>query len=82
MLQVKKIIVSVLTATVLLGGATFVSAANGEGEGLFNFEQMKPYIEEMHPGLSTKEQREMFDNCHGQGGYMQNFNNQNMMNDF
>ncbi|WP_138417760.1 hypothetical protein [Aquibacillus sediminis] len=79
----KKIVVGVLTGAVLLGGATFTSAAtNGEGEGLVNFGQMKPYIEEMHPDLSTKEQKEMFDNCHGQDGYMQNDNNQNMMSDF
>ncbi len=81
----KKIIIGVLTGIVLLGGATYTSAAaNNQGEGLFNFGQMKPYIEEMHPNLSTPEQKEMFDNCHGEDGFMQNSNNEarNMMNNY
>lgn len=33
---------------------------------------MKPYIEEMHPNLSPEQQEEMFNNCHGENGMMQN----------
>lgn len=79
----KKSIISLITGAVLLGGATFVSAAtNDEGEGLFNFEQMKPRMEEMHPDLSEREQEEMFDACHGENGGMRNSNRQSrhMMN--
>src|SRR5699024_11741252 len=60
-----------LTGAVLLGSATFV-AAESNGNGFFNFEEMKPYIEEMHPNLSPEQQEEMFNNCHGENGMMQN----------
>lgn len=84
MVTVKKLIMSVLAGAVIFGGAgTFAFAqAGADGNGLLNFGQMKPYIEEMHPGISTQEQKEMFDNCHGQDGYMQNVNNQSMMNGY
>ena len=35
----------------------------------------------MHPELSTKEQKEMFESCHGKEGTMQG-NTENMMNNF
>lgn len=80
----KKIMFSVLAAAVILGGTGTYALANSseEGNGLLNFGQMKPYIEEMHPNLSTKEQKEMFDRCHGTNGVNPNFENQNMMNNF
>lgn len=80
----KNLIMSIVVGAVIFGGTgTYVFAhASEDGNRLINFGQMKPYIEEMHPGLSTQEQKEMFNNCHGQDGYMQNFNNQSMMNDF
>ncbi len=43
---------------------------------------MKPYIAEMHLGISTQEQKKMFHSCHGQDGDMQNVNNQSMMNGY
>lgn len=67
----KKLVIGILTGAVLLGSATFV-AAESNGNGLFNFEEMKPYIEEMHPNLSPEQQEEMFNNCHGENGMMQN----------
>ncbi|MBU8908735.1 hypothetical protein [Desertibacillus haloalkaliphilus] len=68
----KKIIIGVLTGAVLLGGTTFV-AANSNGSDGFTFEEMKPFIEQMHPNLSSDQQEEMFNACHGEGGMMNNF---------
>src|SRR5699024_5990204 len=67
----KKLIIGILTGAVLLGSATFV-AAESNGNGFFNSEAMKPYIEEMHPTLSPEQQEAMFNNCHGENGMMQN----------
>ncbi|APC49053.1 MULTISPECIES: hypothetical protein [Bacillaceae] len=67
----KKLVVGLLTGAVLLGSATFV-AAESNGNGIFNFEEMQPHIEEMHPNLSSEQQEEMFNNCHGDNGMMQN----------
>ena len=67
----KKLVIGILTGAVLLGSATFV-AAESNGNGFFNFEEMKPYIEEMHPNLSPEQQEEMFNNCHSENGMMQN----------
>ncbi|QKY69324.1 hypothetical protein [Lentibacillus sp. CBA3610] len=81
----KKLFISILAGAFIIGGTgtlAFANAGGEEGNGPFNFGQMKPYIEEMHPDLSTQQQKEMFDNCHGEDGYMQNFNNQGMMSDF
>lgn len=77
----KKLVIGILSATFILGAGTFTYAqANGNGDGVLNFDQMKPYIEKMHPDLSTEEQKEMFDSCHGNGGMMQNNSSKNMMN--
>lgn len=82
----KKIVVALLSGAVILGAGTLTFAkSNGEGEGLLNFGQMKPYIEKMHPDLTTQEQKEMFDACHGEGGMMENVDSENlskMMNNF
>lgn len=78
----KKLIVGLLTGAILLGGAGLTFAqSNGNGEGLLNFGQMKPQMEEMHPELSTKELKEMYDSCHAEdGGMMEGTTPTNMMN--
>ncbi|WP_394237546.1 hypothetical protein [Niallia oryzisoli] len=74
----KKLAAGILTGALILGAGTLTFAAsNGEGEGLLNFGQMKPYIEEMHPDLTTQEQKEMFNACHSEGGMMDNYNSEN-----
>ena len=79
----KKLAIGILTGAFILGGAGTLAFAetNGNGEGLLNFGQAKPYIEKMHPGLSTQEQKEMFEACHGKDGVMQG-STENMMNNF
>lgn len=82
----KKLIVGIFTGALILGAGTLTFAqTNDEGDGLFNFERMKPFIEKMHPDLTEEEQKEMFDACHGEGGMMENRdgeNSRNMMNKF
>ncbi|CQR47322.1 hypothetical protein BN1058_01631 [Paraliobacillus sp. PM-2] len=66
----KKILVSLLGATIIIGGAaTYTFAHSNESFNVndhhrFNYEEMKPYIQEMHPNWSSQEQREMFEFCH------------------
>jgi hypothetical protein len=82
----KKLAIGILTGALILGGAGTLAFAetNGNGVGLLNFGQAKPYIEKMHPELSTQEQKEMFESCHGKEGTMrgntENTNPQDMMN--
>ncbi|MFG6116888.1 hypothetical protein ACGTN9_17180 [Halobacillus sp. MO56] len=47
-----------------------------------NFGQMKPYMEEMHPDLSTKELEEFYKGMHGTGGSSNSNNFQGMMNNY
>lgn len=79
----KKLAIGILTGAIILGGAgTFAFAAANEdanGNGLLNFGQMKPYMEKMHPNLSTDELKDMYDSCHGEGGMMENGTTKGMM---
>lgn len=67
----KKIVVGVLAGAVLLGSATF-AAADSNGNGFLNFDDMKPAMEQMHPELSSEQQEEMFNSCHAEDGSNQN----------
>jgi len=64
----KKIAIGTLCATFILGAGTAVFAAGTGEKEILNFGQMKPQMQEMHPDLSTKELKEMFDTCHGTSG--------------
>lgn len=68
----KKLLIGVLTGAVLLGGAGTIAFAEGNGNGLLNFGQMKPYMEKMHPDFSEKQLKDMYNACHGEGGMMEN----------
>lgn len=83
----KKLLIGILSGAFILGAGTLTFAqTNGDGEGIINFEQMRPFIEKMHPDLTPEEQQEMFNDCHGEkGGMMENFDSENalsMMNNF
>lgn len=78
-MNLKKFVIGVLGASFILGAGTYAFAEENGKAGL-NFGQMKPMIEEMHPGLSTKEQKEMFESCHGKDGMMQQSEAESMMN--
>lgn len=78
----KKIIIGILTGAALFGGVTFV-AADSIKDNFFDFEDMKPFMEEMHPELSTEQQEEMFNFCHGENKVMEdNAKFRGMMNNF
>ncbi|PLR83650.1 hypothetical protein [Bacillus sp. V33-4] len=78
----KKLAIGILSAAFIFGAGTYAFAqANNDGEGTINFGQMKPKMEEMHPDLSEKELKDMYDSCHGNGGTMREEKTDNMMND-
>ncbi|WP_138416150.1 hypothetical protein [Aquibacillus sediminis] len=71
----KKLVISIIIGAVILGGATTYVSAQTNGNEWFNFEDMQPYMEQMHPNFSTEQQQQMFNDCHGENGYMQNNDN-------
>lgn len=75
----KKIVIGFLSAAFILGAGTY-TVAHGNSDGPLNFGQMKPLMEKMHPDLSTKELKEMYDSCHGDKGMMQSKTSESMMN--
>ncbi|MBT2643273.1 hypothetical protein J7I80_13620 [Bacillus sp. ISL-41] len=73
----KKLTLSILGAALILGASTAAFAEEGsDGKGTFNFGQMKPLIEKMHPDLSDEEVKQMYNDCHRTNGAMpsKNFN--------
>ncbi|MDQ0232418.1 MULTISPECIES: hypothetical protein [Bacillaceae] len=71
----KKLAIGLLTGAILLGGAGFAYAQTD------GFQEMKPFMEKMHPELSTNELEQMYNDCHGDGGMMQDTEKaKNMMN--
>ena len=76
----KKLVIGLLTGAILLGGAGTYAYAQTNG-----FQEMKPFMEKMHPELSESELEEMYKKCHGDGenGMMHgDKDRQNMMNNF
>lgn len=72
----KKLVIGLLTGAILLGGAGTFAYAQTDG-----FQEMKPFMEKMHPELSSNELEQMYNNCHGDGGMMKDTENtKNMMN--
>ncbi|MCL6570526.1 MAG: hypothetical protein K6T88_02425 [Bacillus sp. (in: Bacteria)] len=68
----KKFGIGLLSAALILGaGTTVFGAGNSENSDKANFGRMLPMMEEMHPDLSTNELREMYKDCHGDGGMME-----------
>ncbi|WP_070119561.1 hypothetical protein [Bacillus marinisedimentorum] len=71
-----KVLIGILAAGLVAGGATTAMAhgdgaaiqSNGEGQGIFNFGQMQNYMEQMHPGWSKEEIKEMYNYMHGTNG--------------
>lgn len=73
----KKLVIGLLTGAILLGGAGTLAYAQTDG-----FQEMKPFMEKMHPELSSNELEQMYNACHEDGGMMKGNteNTQNMMN--
>lgn len=75
----KKLAISILGAAFIFGAGTY-TLAQGPEDGLLDFEQMKPYMEKMHPNYSDKELKDMYNACHGEDGMMESKSPENMMN--
>ena len=76
----KKIIIGILFAAFLIGVGTGAFAAGNEEKEINNFGQIKPHMEQMHPDLSTKELKELYDSCHGNDTNSQEPQQQNVVN--
>lgn len=75
----KKTALTLFSATLILGASTSVFAEEtNDGKGTFNFGQMKPMMEKMHPDLSKEELKQMYIDCHGTNGAMPSKNFQMM----
>ncbi|WP_071393230.1 hypothetical protein [Bacillus tuaregi] len=75
----KKLIIGIVAGAIILGGAGTFAFAEGSNGFLGGFGEMKPYMEKMHPELSEEQLQQMYDNCHGKGGMMQNVDPANRM---
>lgn len=66
----KKWTIGLLAAGLVLGAGTAVYAADNQtpGQGTFNFGQMLPFMQQMHPNLSEQQLKDMYESCHGTGG--------------
>ena len=76
----KKLVIGLLTGAIMLGGAGTYAYAQTNG-----FQEMKPFMEKLHPELSENELEEMYKKCHGDGenGMIHgDKHRQNMMNNF
>ncbi|MCT8137734.1 hypothetical protein H1D32_08160 [Anaerobacillus sp. CMMVII] len=70
--MMKKKMIAAVTATALVLGIGSVALANSDDVfENFNFKDMLPFMQEMHPDLEDEELEEMFNRCHGEDGMMQ-----------
>ena len=75
----KKLIIGLLTGAIVLGGAGTYAFAQTDG-----FQEMKPFMQKMHPELSENELEQRYQDCHGDGenGMMPRGKHREMMNNF
>lgn len=68
----KKKLIVVITAMALVLGIGTVALANSDSEVFenFNFQEMLPFMQEMHPDFDEEQLEEMYESCHGEGGIM------------
>ncbi|WP_066252311.1 hypothetical protein [Neobacillus drentensis] len=84
----KRFIVGILSAALILGAGTAVFAAGNSNSGeRVSFEKMLPFMQKMHPDSSKAELKDMYKACHGNEGMMGDTkgignNSENMMNSF
>lgn len=84
----KKTVLTLFSAALILGASTSAFAEEKkEGKGIFNFGKMKTMMQEMHPGMTDDDLKEMYNQCHGTNGAMpsknfteMNHSNMDMMN--
>ncbi|MDG5788975.1 hypothetical protein QA612_16075 [Evansella sp. AB-P1] len=76
----KKLIAFSVAVLVLSVGTVGFAASNSEEGKTFNFSDMLPFMEKMHPEADEEQLEEMYNNCHGDGGMMSSNSNGGMMN--
>jgi hypothetical protein len=74
----KKIVIGVLTASFIFGAGSYAFAvSNNNEQEVHSFGKMKHMIQKMHPNLSLKEQKEMYNKCVDEG-MMENHSSEHM----
>ncbi|MDW7675189.1 MAG: hypothetical protein SCK28_11710 [Bacillota bacterium] len=63
----KKKLIGLLLIVFVLGAASMAFAQVTAEEGFFSFQEMLPFMQQMHPDWSETELKSMFDACHGGG---------------
>ena len=75
----KKKVIGLLLVIFILGAASMAFAEVDEnGNWSFSFEQMLPFMQEMHPDWSQDDLQQMYDSCHGPDGAVPGGNAQGM----
>ncbi|MBP1949953.1 hypothetical protein [Virgibacillus litoralis] len=67
----KKLLAIALAAFVTLGIGNVVfahGAADNGGENGWSFEDMVPFMKDMHPNMDQQEMEQMYQDCHGSNG--------------
>lgn len=60
----KKRLISLVLIVAFVLGIGNVVYANSETDG-WSFEEMLPFMKQMHPEMNEKEMEQMYQNCHG-----------------
>lgn len=78
----RKVIIGMLTAGLAFGAVGTVALAKEMPtkdtidqlfeNGIPSFNEMLPFMKEMHPNWSDKQLEDMYKSCHGEGGMKQN----------
>ncbi|MBG9798043.1 hypothetical protein O0555_14160 [Brevibacillus laterosporus] len=67
----KKMIFSLTSLLVVMGIATGVYASTSQvtpDQTQKEFEQMRPWMKQMHPQMTDAQIKSMYESCHGQNG--------------
>lgn len=59
----KKIIAGLVLLLVLLAGTAYAAT-----DGFYNFEDMLPFMKQVHPDWSDQDLQDMYNACHGDNG--------------
>lgn len=64
----KYVLILALVVVLALAGTALAQAVTADNPSGWNFGQMLPFMQQMHPDLNTDQLREMYEDCHGTGG--------------
>ncbi|TLS35431.1 hypothetical protein [Pseudalkalibacillus caeni] len=74
----KNMIVILATLLFVIGPGNAALAHGNPGNNNVNFGQAQKYMQEMHPGMTKQEVKEMYNTCHGTNGAAPSNNFQEM----